>query len=92
MSPKLYCHKNSIVTKTEMSSKLWKQLIGVAMGIHPAPPFANIYLAKRIDKQIEKFAFKYGKDGKSSILMMKRFLDDILKVFQGSTKQLHSLL
>ena len=73
------------------NGQLWKQLIGVAMGIHPAPPFANIYLAKRIDNQIEKLAFQYGKNCKSSILMMKRFLDDILKVFQGSTKQLHSL-
>ena len=72
--------------------QLWKQLIGVAMGIHPAPPFANIYLAKRIDKQIEKLAIRYGKNGKSSLIIMKRFLDDILKVFQGSTKQLHSLL
>ena len=30
---------------------LWKQLIGVAMGIHPAPSFANIYLARRMDKK-----------------------------------------
>ena len=29
---------------------LWKQTKGVAMGIHPAPSFANIYLARRIDK------------------------------------------
>ena len=28
---------------------LWKQVIGVAMGIHPAPSFANINLEKRID-------------------------------------------
>ena len=27
--------------------QLWKQLIGVAMGIHPAPSFANIYLENR---------------------------------------------
>ena len=31
---------------------LWRQLIGVAMGIHPAPSFANLYLARRIDKHI----------------------------------------
>ena len=62
------------------------------MGIHPAPPYANIYLSRRIDKQIEELALKYEVNGKSSIFIMKRFLDDIFKVFQGSTKQLHSLL
>ena len=35
----------------EFNQDLWKQLIGVAMGIHPAPSYANIYLAKRIDEQ-----------------------------------------
>ena len=34
--------------------QLWKQLIWVAMGIHPAPSYANIYLAKRIDEAITK--------------------------------------
>ena len=67
--------------------QLWKQLIGVAMGTHPAPPFADIYLARRIDEQIRILAHKYGKDGKSSIMIMKRFLDDILKIFRGTTKQ-----
>ena len=28
--------------------QLWKQTIGVAMGIQPAPSFANIYLAKEL--------------------------------------------
>ena len=41
--------------------QLWKQLVGVAMGIHPAPSFANIYLARRIDKAIRQLEFKYGK-------------------------------
>ena len=30
--------------------QLWKQLYGVAMGIHPVPSLANIYLARRIDE------------------------------------------
>ena len=75
------------------NGQLWKQLIGIAMGIHPAPPpFANIYLARRIDKQIHILAHKYGKNGKSSIIMMKRFLDDMFKIFRGTSKQLHMLL
>ena len=62
------------------------------MGIHPAPPFADIYLARRIDDQIKEAALKYGINGKSPIMMMKRFLDDILKLFTGTTKHLHCLL
>ena len=44
---------------------LWKQLIGVAMGIHPAPSFANIYLARRIDNKIRELGIKYGENKKS---------------------------
>ena len=40
--------------------QLWKQLVGVAMGIHPAPSFANIYLARRIDRIITQLGKKYG--------------------------------
>ena len=72
--------------------QLWKQLVGVAMGIHPAPPFADTYLSRRIDNQIIEASLKYGKDGKSPIRIMKRFLDDILKLFTGTSKQLHCLL
>ena len=60
---------------------LWKQLIGVAMGIHPAPSFANVYLARRIDKYITELGFKYGENGQSAFLLFKRFLDDIIKIF-----------
>ena len=70
---------------------LWKQLIGVAMGIHPAPSFANVYLARRIDKYITELGFKYGENGQSAFLLFKRFLDDIIKIFKGTTKQLHQL-
>ena len=71
--------------------QLWQQLIGVAMGIHPAPAFANIYLAKRLNIQITKLAEKYGEKGNSAFLLFKRFLDDLIQIFQGSTKQLHTL-
>ena len=71
--------------------QLWKQLIGVAMGIHPAPSFANIYLARRIDRKIKELGEKYGKDNKSAFLLFKRFLDDLINLFQGTTKDLHKL-
>ena len=63
----------------EFNQDLWKQKIGVAMRIHPAPSYANIYLGRRIDMQIGILGLKYGKDGKSAWLILKRFLDDILK-------------
>ena len=70
---------------------LWRQLIGVAMGIHPAPSFANLYLARRIDKHITELGYKYGQNGQSAFTIYKRFLDDIIKIFKGTTKQLHRL-
>ena len=65
--------------------------MGVAMGIHPAPWFANIYLARRIDNKIKELGEKYGTDGKSAFLIFKRFLDDLFKIFRGTSKQLHEL-
>ena len=73
----------------EFHENLYKQLIGCAMGIHPAPSYANTYLARRIDVKIEDLARKYEQSGQGSLKMFKRFLDDILKLFIGSTKNLH---
>ena len=33
----------------EFNQDLWVQLVGVAMGVHPAPSYANIYIARRLD-------------------------------------------
>ena len=71
--------------------QLWKQILGIAMGIHPAPSFANIYLAKRIDNELTRLASKYDKNGESAMQIFKRFLDDIFQIFKGTTKQLHEL-
>ena len=40
----------------EFHSATWRQLFGTAMGVHPAPDYANIYLARRIDRKIRLFA------------------------------------
>ena len=61
--------------------QLWKQVIGVAMGTHPAPSYANIYLDKRIDMEIKNLAKKYDKNGNSSFQLFKRFLDDLIPIF-----------
>ena len=66
--------------------QLWKQIIGVAMGIHPAPSFANIYLARRIDSLITKLALQYGKNGSSPLYIFKGFLDDMFPDTQGYFK------
>ena len=71
--------------------QLWKQIIGVAMGIHPAPSYANIYLARRIDSEIRKLAQKYGENGASALQLFKRFLDDLIQIFKGTSKQLHKM-
>ena len=62
------------------------------MGIHPASSYANIYLARRIDKQIEDIGRKYNQNYKNAFLLFKRFLDDILKFLGGTTKELHNML
>ena len=43
--------------------QLWKQLIGIAMGIHPAPSLANIYIARMLDEAIIRLGEKYGENG-----------------------------
>ena len=64
--------------------QLWKQLIGVAMGIHPAPSFANIYLARRLDEAIRAIAEKYGENGQTAFQMFKHFLDDLFQIFKAA--------
>ena len=36
----------------EFNQDLWIHLVGVAMGIHPAPSYANIHMARRIHTKI----------------------------------------
>ena len=72
----------------EFNSTTWKQVIGTAMGVHPAPSYANIYVARRIDKIIKELAIN-KKNGESCLLLFKQFLDDIIQLFIGTTKELH---
>ena len=71
--------------------QLWKQKHGVAMGINPAPSFANIYMARRIDEKIKQLLNQYGENGNLSYIMLKRFLDDLFHIFHGTTKKLHQM-
>ena len=73
----------------EFDGALYQQLVGTSMGSKPAPNYANIYLAKRLDKEISRLGYKYGKKERSALTIFKRFLDDIFLIFKGTTKKLH---
>ena len=59
--------------------------------IHPAPSFVNIYFARMLDKLIMDLGMKYGKNDKSAFLIFKRFVDDIIRIFKGTTRLLHEI-
>ena len=81
--------KNNIF---EFNGELFKQLIGTAMGSSCAPDYANVFMDKKIDAKIEKLVKKYSKPENQGLLFMKRFLDDLFALWEGSTKDLHTLL
>ena len=74
----------------EFNSELYLQSIGTAMGIRPAPSYANIFMAK-IDKLAVSLAASFG-DGTHPIKSWKRFLDDIYILWVGSSQKLHEFL
>ena len=73
----------------EFNSDYWIQLIGTAMGAVPAVSYANIFMARKINQRIFAVAEKYRCGGRSPIVFMKRFLDNIKMVWRGSTADLH---
>ena len=76
----------------EFDKKLYTQQIGTAMGIRPAPSYANLFMAYR-DTEILKIAEElFSSDGKSPIVAYKRFLDDIFKIWQGPVQALYEFL
>ena len=62
------------------------------MRIVPAVSYANIFMARKIDPKLLAAAEKYRFNGRSPIVFMKRFLDDIKMVWRGSTEDLHKFL
>ena len=60
------------------------------MGVHPAPNYANIYLERRIDRQVKELSEKCLQNGGLQLKLFLRFLDDIFQLFFGTTKDLHT--
>ena len=76
----------------EFNSEYFLQLIGTAMGAVPAVSYANIYMARKIDKKILEAALKYKNTNENPIVFLKRFLDDIIMLWRGSVEDLHKFL
>ena len=72
----------------EFNSELFVQLIGTAMGARPAPSYANILMANKIDPTIIEIARKSESEN-NPVDLFKRFLDDIFMVYTGSV---HSII
>ena len=67
------------------------------MGTRPAPSYANIFMAKKIDSKIVTLANDYDKENNTHkqnnpVKFFKRFLDDIFILFRGSPQLLHSFI
>ena len=75
----------------EFDRVLYQQIIGTAMGSRPAPTYANIFMARKMDNKIIELITQYS-DSNINISFMKRFLDDIFSVFIGSSSNLHKFI
>ena len=72
----------------QFANDFFLQEIGTAMGQKQAPHYSDIFMARRIDTQIKLIVEKFNEGG---IKYMKRFLDDIFQIFEGTTKELHQI-
>ena len=73
------------------NSEYFKQNIGASMGQRPIPSLANIFMAQKIDLKIRELSEKYSSNQRKALQFLKRFLDDIFMIFNGSSKKLHQL-
>ena len=75
--------KNNIFSFDE---KLYSQEEGTSMGPKQAPHFADIFMGRTIDPKVTQIFETYEK---YKVFPFKRFLDDLFKVFIGTTQDLH---
>ena len=62
------------------------------MGSKPIPDYADNFMARTIDPEIQRLAEKYDTNKFKSLPLLKRFLDDYISLFVGTTRNLHVLL
>jgi hypothetical protein len=60
------------------------------MGLPPVPPYANMFMAKKIDPKFLEIAKRFSKNGQSPMEYLKRFLDDFISFWNGTSKDLHA--
>lgn len=70
----------------EFNNEYFTQIQGTAMGTSMAPAYANLYLANKERKWLEKTNLK------SKLLTFKRYLDDILIIYDNSDGSLPKIL
>jgi hypothetical protein len=74
----------------EFDSEYYKQEIGAPMGQGQVPPYANIFMSDKIDPRIVEIAKRYTKHGMSPLQFLKRFLDDLFSIWNGTSQELHN--
>ena len=91
-SPELITHLMEVLLKYNIftfNEDNHLQQIGSAMGSPAVPSYANIFMASKIDPHIQVAAQKSTEGNTNPIQLMKRFLDEIFMIFNGTSKQLH---
>ena len=48
-------------------------------------------MARRLDEAIKNIGFKHGENGQSVFKILKRFLDELFQIINGTTKPLHQI-
>ena len=75
----------------EFNQEKFTQNIGTGMGQPPAPPYADSFMAKKIDPIIKMLLKQFSDINIDSNEFLKQFLDDIIMMFVGTTKKLHQM-
>ena len=64
----------------EFGPRLFRQVIGTAMGTRVAPTFANLFM-EQFDKQLYLISLNTFHD---AVLVLKRFIDDLFMLWRGA--------
>ena len=57
----------------EFNQELYRQEVGTSMGTKPAPDYANVFMAKKVDNKFWEIAEKYMENGRIPIQFLKLF-------------------